>query len=99
MVNEYLAWPADHDHTFSGDLLIPDPEFKTHDLGPGDEFLLLASDGLWDVLTPAEACQTVSAALGMNKSTAVIAEEMCNLALKLGSSDNVTCIVVQFIHS
>lgn len=26
------------------------------------------------------------------------AEELCELALKLGSSDNVTAVIVQFIH-
>ena len=34
--------------------------------------------------------------LGMTATEA--AEELCDLALKLGSSDNVTAVIVQFIH-
>jgi serine/threonine protein phosphatase PrpC len=26
-----------------------------HDIGPQDEFIVLASDGLWDVVSPTEA--------------------------------------------
>jgi serine/threonine protein phosphatase PrpC len=35
----------------------------------------------------------------MNKTTAQASEELCTLALNLGSADNVTVIVVQFVHS
>ena len=30
------------------------PEIRTQTLRPGDEFLLLACDGIWDVLTNQE---------------------------------------------
>jgi serine/threonine protein phosphatase PrpC len=59
VVNECLAWPPGHDRTFSGDLLIPNPEFRTKDITRDDEFLILASDGVWDVMLPEEACQQV----------------------------------------
>ncbi len=59
IVNELLSWPPGHDRTFNGDLLIPNPEFRRKDITRDDEFLILASDGLWDVLTPTEACQQV----------------------------------------
>ena len=32
------------------------PEVRTQQLQPGDEFLLLACDGIWDVLTNQEVC-------------------------------------------
>jgi serine/threonine protein phosphatase PrpC len=38
------------------DLLIPVPECKSITITPDHEFLLIASDGLWDVFTSAEAC-------------------------------------------
>ena len=41
------------------DLIIPDPECISVDLQPGDEFLILASDGLWDVLSKPEAVRRV----------------------------------------
>lgn len=99
VVTDCLNWPPGHDRTFSGDLLIPDPEFVSCDLTRDDEFLILGSDGLWDVVTPAEACNHVRQALAAGKTTTVISEELCALSLNLGSADNVTVIVVQFVHS
>ncbi len=40
---------------FKEDLIIPDPEFASVNLDPSHEFLILASDGLWDVLSPDDA--------------------------------------------
>lgn len=54
-----FSWPEQHDQVFHADLLIPDPECRAHRLVPGDEFLVLASDGLWDVVTPAEAVKLI----------------------------------------
>lgn len=33
------------------------PEVRTLELAPGHEFLLLACDGIWDVLTNQQVCQ------------------------------------------
>ena len=55
VVNSAFLWPENHDQIFHADLLIPDPECQVRDLGPDDEFLVLASDGLWDVVSPTEA--------------------------------------------
>ena len=41
------------------DLVIPDPEFVVRELGAADEFLVLASDGLWDVVSPLEAVKFI----------------------------------------
>jgi serine/threonine protein phosphatase PrpC len=40
---------------FNADLLIPIPEIKTLRLTPEHEFLIIGSDGLWDVISSAEA--------------------------------------------
>ena len=37
------------------DLLIPVPEIQSITLQPEHEFLILASDGLWDVISSKEA--------------------------------------------
>jgi serine/threonine protein phosphatase PrpC len=92
-----------------------------HDISPEDEFLVLASDGLWDVLLPQEAVKLIryavvrtarwctahvvfdeylcSAAFEANKTPSEAAEELCERAIKLGSSDNVTVVITRFIHS
>ena len=45
-----------------GDLVIPDPEFKSVQLSSSDEFLVLASDGLWDVISEDQVVATVRSA-------------------------------------
>lgn len=40
-------------------LVTATPEVTQHKLKPGDDFIVVASDGLWDVLTDEEACQEV----------------------------------------
>ena len=42
-----------------GDLVIPIPECKTTTLTASDEFLIMASDGLWDVVSSEEAVSRV----------------------------------------
>lgn len=84
---------------FLADLLIPLPECRSISLLPGHEFLIIASDGLWDVVSSAEAVTRAKGALAAGKNASEAAEELCDLALKLGSSDNVTAVIVQFIHS
>ncbi len=54
-VSAFYSWPAGHAQVFQADLLIPDPETRLHLLCEEDEFLILASDGLWDVVSPEEA--------------------------------------------
>lgn len=96
--NAYFLWPEGHNTIFNADLVIPDPEFQTVDIIRDDEFLIIASDGLWDVLSGEEATGRVHQLLGQNKSISEISEELCDLALRLGSSDNVTIVLVQFHH-
>jgi protein phosphatase 1L len=62
------------------------------EIGPEDEFLLLASDGLWDVVKDQDACQLVEKELDAEAAAKFLTEE----AFKRGSADNITCIVVRF---
>ena len=36
-----------------------EPDVRERQLGPHDEYLVLATDGLWDVMTSQEACDIV----------------------------------------
>ncbi|KAK6186406.1 hypothetical protein SNE40_008447 [Patella caerulea] len=40
--------------------LIAEPEIKYHQLSPKDKFLVLASDGLWDMISPEKVIQLVA---------------------------------------
>jgi len=54
-VDALFNWPEGHTQAFQADLVIPVPELVTAQLTPNDEFLILASDGLWDVVSSTEA--------------------------------------------
>lgn len=58
-VEAFFSWPEGHTQIFMADLVIPDPECKTREIRAEDEFLILASDGLWDVISSQEVVQYV----------------------------------------
>ncbi|CAE7526542.1 unnamed protein product [Symbiodinium microadriaticum] len=98
LVLDYFAWPDGHSQVFMADLIIPDPECISVELQPCDEFLILASDGLWDVVSKPEAVRRVRASFDEGKPPETVSHDLCELAIRLGSSDNVTVVVVQFVH-
>ena len=67
-----------------------EPEIMERNIGPEDEFLVLASDGLWDVMRNedvARLCLT-------SKNFLTVAKELCSEAMIMGSTDNVTALVI-----
>ncbi|XP_028753557.1 protein phosphatase 2C 50 [Neltuma alba] len=90
--------------------IIPEPEIEFILREKNDECLIIASDGLWDVMTNEEACQAArnrillwhkKYANGNNKGSAeqdpaaqFAAEYLSRLALQRGSKDNISVIVV-----
>lgn len=77
----------------------PDPEIKERALKAGDEFLVLATDGVWDVLSSQECIDVVRSVCGDNTrvDTATLeaaAQRVVDTCYKRGSQDNITCIVV-----
>jgi len=76
------------------DYVISAPYTVTKELTPANEFLILACDGLWDKLTYNDAIQFIAKAKKENKNPTETAAEIVSLALKKGSMDNVTTIIV-----
>lgn len=78
--------------------IIPDAEIQSKVLTPEDDFLILASDGVWDVLTNEQACILVKTTLGMqagNPNTpGDAAKAVVDAAIKRGTKDNVSALVV-----
>ncbi|CAD6225294.1 unnamed protein product [Miscanthus lutarioriparius] len=72
------------------------PEVTVTDRSDGDECLILASDGLWDVVSNEDACEVARACLrrGRAKWCAEAAALLTKLALARRSSDNVSVVVV-----
>ena len=83
------------------------PHVASLPLTPRDQCLILASDGLWDVVTDAEAVRAVSDIARNAAGRAAppprgalpqaAADVLLGLALKRGSQDNIT-VVVAWLH-
>ena len=77
----------------------PDIEMMQRELTKDDDYLIMASDGLWDVLRNRDVCDTcysiASSSLSLSHQVQQMAEQLVNSALSKGSMDNVTCIVVK----
>lgn len=72
------------------------PDITVHDRTPQDEVLLLACDGLWDVMSSEEAVNTIRDIFNDGGGNMVlVAEEMLELALHKGSKDNISAVVVR----
>ena len=70
-----------------------DPDVTIEDVGDDTEFVVLASDGLWKVMSNQEAVDEVRAATrdDARRAAARLADE----AVARGSKDDVACVVVR----
>eukprot|EP00514_Thraustochytrium_sp_LLF1b_P009942 CAMPEP_0184545138 /NCGR_PEP_ID=MMETSP0199_2-20130426/4094_1 /TAXON_ID=1112570 /ORGANISM="Thraustochytrium sp., Strain LLF1b" /LENGTH=671 /DNA_ID=CAMNT_0026939401 /DNA_START=83 /DNA_END=2098 /DNA_ORIENTATION=+ len=73
-----------------------EPEILEYDMDTnnGDEFMLAATDGVWDTLSDQEAVNMVRSTA---KECGLAAKRVGGEALARGSSDNITCICI-FLH-
>ena len=68
-------------------------------LRPGrDRFLVLACDGLWDVMESEEVLEVVSRRLDADEEADddAIAQELVKMALERATTDNVSVLLVRF---
>ncbi|XP_066329377.1 probable protein phosphatase 2C 45 [Miscanthus floridulus] len=73
--------------------VVADPEIKEEVVDSSLEFLILASDGLWDVVTNEEAVAMVKPIQDPQEAANKLLEE----ASRRGSSDNITVVIVSFL--
>eukprot|EP01135_Chromosphaera_perkinsii_P002487 Nk52_evm3s224 gene=Nk52_evmTU3s224 len=71
--------------------VIATPEVKEIDIGKEDEFIVLATDGLFEVMTSDAVVDVVSQC----KMPSEAAAELVSIALGYGSMDNITVVVVR----
>ncbi|XP_066361913.1 probable protein phosphatase 2C 52 [Miscanthus floridulus] len=74
--------------------VIADPEIQEQEINDELEFLIIASDGLWDVVPNEDAVSLVK----MEEEPEAAARKLTETAFSRGSGDNITCIVVKFQH-
>mmetsp|Transcript_5347 Transcript_5347/g.11255 ORF Transcript_5347/g.11255 Transcript_5347/m.11255 type:complete len:489 (+) Transcript_5347:313-1779(+) len=82
------------DHAMKN-VVIPDPYVSEHELVERDEFLLLACDGLWDVMNDEEAVQFVIEKYSKGMDMQQISRKLVKAALDRGSMDNISVMVVK----
>lgn len=77
-------------------VVIATPDVVVHPRNAEDEFVVVASDGLWSVFSEAEVCAAVRRKLReCDGSAALVVEYLVDQALVQGSRDNIcVCLVV-----
>ncbi|CAM6019925.1 unnamed protein product [Sphagnum balticum] len=74
--------------------VVADPEIQEDTIKEGVDFLVLASDGLWDVVTNQDAVSMVATIPDAEEAATKLTGE----AFRRGSADNITCVIVRFNH-
>ncbi|RWR96480.1 putative protein phosphatase 2C 76 [Cinnamomum micranthum f. kanehirae] len=74
--------------------VVAEPEIQEQELDDELELLVLASDGLWDVVPNEDAVSLAK----MEQEPEAAARKLAETAFTRGSADNITCIVVRFHH-
>jgi len=72
----------------------PDINTYTLDLVRGlPTFVILATDGIWDAMSPEKACDVVGKSLAKHNDEEAAARKLCQVAAEL-NSDDCSCVVV-----
>lgn len=78
-------------------LVSPDPDITVHEIDwDDDEFVILASDGIWDVLSDKQAVRIVQRSLRQFGNQEKAAQELVHGARDRGSKDDCAALVVRF---
>jgi len=79
------------DHSLKNYGLTASPSINKHTITEKDRFVVMCSDGVWDVLTDSDIFQ-----LSNNSSNSdELSKLIVNQAINKGSQDNVSCIVIK----
>jgi serine/threonine protein phosphatase PrpC len=70
------------------------PDMVAMDVQEGDEFIILATDGLWDVMDSSEAVSYVKFVVEAGLSKEKVASQVVQEALRRGTFDNITVLVI-----
>ncbi|GMI99662.1 hypothetical protein like AT5G53140 [Hibiscus trionum] len=74
--------------------VVAEPEIQEQEIDEELEFLVLATDGLWDVVPNEDAVSLAR----VEEEPEAAARKLTETAFTRGSADNITCIVVRFHH-
>ncbi|OEU16444.1 protein serine/threonine phosphatase 2C [Fragilariopsis cylindrus CCMP1102] len=71
-----------------------EPEIISVPIEEGDQFIVVATDGLWDVMDSDDAVNYVNVLLESGVSRKKVATLMVQEAMRLGTYDNVTVVII-----
>lgn len=92
-----FIYPEGHSGRFKGDIVSSIPDIQSFRVDREPTILIMACDGLWDVMDGDDAVRIVKDLLLNKKLSAKDgAARLTELAQHLGSSDNVTVILIRF---
>lgn len=74
--------------------VIPTPELTTTEIGDADEFVVLATDGLWDVMSNQEVVDMLHTRPQLLLKPEAAARALVSESYRRGSMDNITAMVV-----
>lgn len=94
--NDFKTARGEFSSRFNGDLVIATPDVVAHDISPQDEFMVLGCDGLFEVMDPQQVVDYVRTKLELHGDVQHACEELVSHAINMGSTDNVSAIVVCF---
>ncbi|CAG0887016.1 unnamed protein product [Cyprideis torosa] len=77
-------------------LVSPEPEITVQERQLTDEFLVLACDGIWDVMSNDDVCEFIRSRLKVTESLSQVANEVVDTCLYKGSQDNMSIVLVKF---
>ncbi|CAL4963241.1 unnamed protein product [Urochloa decumbens] len=78
---------------FKEDIIIASPDVSLVELGPDVEFILLATDGLWDYIKSSEAVAFVRDQLRQHGDVQMACEALGQKALDERSQDNISIVI------
>lgn len=95
-MNEYCwLFPDNIKREFTADLVSGEPEVFEYEIAEDWDYLIIACDGLWETLTPSEAVELARKFRSAGRTLEDTAAGLASTAIKMGSTDNITVIVVQ----
>ncbi|XP_041748223.1 protein phosphatase 1B-like isoform X2 [Coregonus clupeaformis] len=75
-------------------LVSPEPEVFEIERSPEDEFVVLACDGIWDVMSNEELCEFVKSRLEVSQDLEKVCNQVLDTCLHKGSRDNMSVVLV-----
>lgn len=75
-------------------LVSPEPEMIVQNRADDDEFLILACDGIWDVMSNDDLCDFVRSRMKLTSSLEAICNQVVDTCLYKGSRDNMSIVIV-----